>query len=81
MPHNLQQFKKKAFAKPGVRTVYDELAEEFAFLDEVFKPRTKTGLTRAEVAERMGTTQFAVARLRRRHESEPQRSDLRGLDL
>ena len=63
MPSNLQQFKKKAFAKPGARAAYDELAEEFAFLDEVLKARTKTGLTQAEVAERMGTTQSAVARL------------------
>lgn len=63
MPSNLQQFKKKAFAKPSVRAAYDELAEEFAFLDEVLKARTKTGLTQAEVAERMGTTQSAVARL------------------
>ena len=63
MPSNLQQFKKKAFAKPSVRNAYDELAEEFAFLDEVLKARTKTGLTQAEVAERMGTTQSAVARL------------------
>ena len=63
MPSNLQQFKKKALAKPAVRAAYDELAEEFAFLDEVLKARTKTGLTQAEVAERMGTTQSAVARL------------------
>ena len=46
-----------------LRAAYDELAEEFAFLDEVLNARTKTGLTQAEVAERMGTTQSAVARL------------------
>ena len=63
MPSNLQQFKKKALAKPGVRVAYDELAEEGAFLDEVLKARAKPGLTQAEVAERMGTTQSAVARL------------------
>ena len=63
MPSNLQQFKKKALAKPGVRAAYDELAEEFPFLDEVLKARAKAGLTQAEVAERMGTTQSAVARL------------------
>ena len=63
MPSSLQQFKKKALAKPSVRAAYDELAEEFAFLDEVLKARAKAGLTQAEVAERMGTTQSAVARL------------------
>ena len=63
MPSNLQQFKRKALAKLGVRSAYGELAEEFVFLDEVLKARSKTGLTQAEVAERMGTTQSAVARL------------------
>jgi predicted transcriptional regulator len=63
MPSNLQQFKEKVVAKPGVRAAYDGLNEAFAFLDEVLKARTKTGLTQAEVAERMGTTQSAVARL------------------
>ncbi len=45
MPSNLKQFKEKAFAKPGVLATYDELAEEFAFLDEVLKARSKTGDT------------------------------------
>ena len=63
MASTLQQFKKKALAKSGVRAAYDELSEEFAFLDEVLKARTKSGLTQAEVAERMGTTQSAVARM------------------
>ena len=63
MASTLQQFKKKALAKPGVRAAYDDLSEEFAFLDEVLKARAKSGLTQAEVAERMGTTQSAVARL------------------
>lgn len=37
MPSNLQQFKKKAFAKPGVQAAYDGLNEEFALLEEVLK--------------------------------------------
>ena len=53
MPSNLQQFKKKALAKPGVRVAYDELAEEFAFLDVVLKAHTKTGLTQAAINEGM----------------------------
>ena len=42
---------------------YDGFAEEFAFLDEVLKARVESGLTQAEVAERVGTTQSAIARL------------------
>ena len=47
MSSNLQQFKKRAFAKPGVPAAYDELAEEFVSLDEALKARVKTGQTQA----------------------------------
>ena len=63
MASSLKQFKRRAFARPEVNAAYDGLAEEFAFLDEVLKARADAGLTQAEVAERIGTTQSAVARL------------------
>ena len=63
MANSLKQFKRRAFARPEVKAAYDGLAEEFAFLDEVLKARADAGLTQAEVAERIGTTQSAVARL------------------
>ena len=63
MASSLKQFKRRAFARPEVKAAYDGLAEEFAFLDEVLKARADAGLTQAEVAERIGTTQSAVARL------------------
>jgi transcriptional regulator with XRE-family HTH domain len=63
MSSSLQRFKRKALAKPGVREAYDALEDEFAFLDEVLKARVESGLTQAEVAERAGTTQSAIARL------------------
>ena len=62
---SLQRFKRKALAKPGGREAYDALEDEFAFLDEVLKARVESGLTQAEVAERAGTTQSAIARLER----------------
>jgi transcriptional regulator with XRE-family HTH domain len=49
--------------RPAVRKAYDELASEFAYLDEVLKARVDAGLTQAEVAARVGTTQSAIARL------------------
>ena len=63
MASTLKQFKTRAFARPGVKKAYDELAEEFAFLDQVLKARTEAGLSQAEVAARVGTTQSAIARL------------------
>lgn len=55
--------KAKALARPDVRAEYDRLGEEFAFLDLFLKARADAGLTQAQVAERIGTTQSAIARL------------------
>jgi transcriptional regulator with XRE-family HTH domain len=63
MSSTLKQFKARAFARPDVKQAYDALDDEFAFLDEVLKARVEAGLTQAEVAERVGTTQSAIARL------------------
>src|SRR5882724_2069923 len=63
MSSTLKQFRPRAFARPGVKKAYDELDEEFSFLDEVLKARAEAGLTQAELAERIGTTQSAIARL------------------
>ena len=71
MTSSLKQFKRRALARPGVKAAYDESAEEFAFLDEVLRARAEAGLTQAEVAERIGTTQSAVARL---ESAEPKHS-------
>ena len=63
MTSTFKQFKARALARPDVKKAYDELAEEFAFLDQVLKARAEAGLTQAEVAARVGTTQSAIARL------------------
>lgn len=63
MPKSLKAFKARALARPDVRSEYDQLADEFAFLDEILKARSESGLSQAEVAARIGTTQSAVARL------------------
>jgi transcriptional regulator with XRE-family HTH domain len=63
MSSRLDKFKARALARPGVRAEYDKLAEEFELLDEILTARAEAGLTQAELAERIGTTQSAVARM------------------
>lgn len=63
MTSTFKQFKARALARPDVRKAYDELTEEFSFIDEVLKARAASGLTQAELAARVGTTQSAIARL------------------
>jgi len=58
-----KELKTRAFEKADVKSEYDRLDEEFRFLDEFLKTSAAAGVTQAEVAERIGTTQSAVARL------------------
>src|ERR1035441_7916886 len=58
-----KELKARALERTDVKAEYDRLNEEFQFLDEFFKARAVAGVTQAEVAERIGTTQSAVARL------------------
>jgi transcriptional regulator with XRE-family HTH domain len=45
------------------RAAYDDEARTSAFRALVYKLRTEAGLTQAELARRMGTTQSAIARM------------------
>jgi DNA-binding XRE family transcriptional regulator len=58
-----KQLRARALKRPAVKAEYDRLEEEFTVLDEFLRLRAAAGLTQAEVARRMGTTQSAVARL------------------
>lgn len=48
---------------PRVRKAYDAMAPEFEIARELIADRARAGLTQAQVASRMGTTQSVVARL------------------
>ena len=48
---------------PEFRKEYDALEEEFALIAAVAKARLRSGLTQAQLAKRMKTTQSTVARL------------------
>jgi ribosome-binding protein aMBF1 (putative translation factor) len=54
----------KAWMKdPEYRREYDLLEEEFALAAAVAKARRRAGLSQAEIARRMKTTQSTIARL------------------
>lgn len=59
----LSDLKKKWMKDPEFRKEYDALEEEFALMQEVAKARNRSGLSQAELARRMKTTQSTIARL------------------
>lgn len=50
-------------ADPEFRAEYDALEDEFALASALIAARAEAGMTQAEVARAMGTTQAVVARL------------------
>ena len=62
-----KQLRAKALGNPAVKAEFEKQRDEFAFLDEFLKARVAQGLTQAQVAEKIGTTQSAVARMESGH--------------
>jgi transcriptional regulator with XRE-family HTH domain len=58
-----KQLRAKALANSEVMAEFEKQSQEFSLLDEFLKARAAEGLTQAEVAEKIGTTQSAVARM------------------
>jgi len=61
--YTLKEVEAKLLAKKGVRRAYEEMAPEYAIARAIIKVRTDCGLTQAELAKRMNTTQSFIARL------------------
>ena len=59
----LKDLKALLLKDPQVRKEYDALEDEFALIAAVAKARLRAGLSQAQLAKRMKTTQSAVARL------------------
>ena len=59
----IKELHKKWMKDPEYRKEYDALEEEFALAAEVAKARGRAGLSQAELARRMKTTQSTIARL------------------
>jgi len=60
---SLAKLKHKLLTDPTVKAEYDRLGPIFTVVDEMIDARQAAGLTQAEIASRMGTTQSVVARL------------------
>jgi len=58
-----EAFRAEQIADPGVRKEYDALETEFALAREILELRMEQNLTQKELAERMGTSQPAIARV------------------
>ena len=59
----LKNLHSKWMNDPVYRDAYDGLEKEFALASAIAKARSRAGLTQAEVAQRMHTTQSNIARL------------------
>ena len=53
----------KWMKSPEFRAEYEALHSEFEIINALIRARVDAGLTQTQIAERMGTTQSAVARL------------------
>src|SRR5215204_4643672 len=59
----IKDLHSKWMKDPAYRKEYDALEEEFALAAAVAKARRRAGLSQAELAQRMKTTQSTIARL------------------
>lgn len=58
-----KQMRAAALVKSNVNAEFENTALDYALLDEFLKARTAQGLTQAQVAQRIGSNQSAVARM------------------
>lgn len=59
----MEEIERRLLADPKVKRAYDAMAPEFEIALELLRARKRAGLSQAELAQRMGTSQSAIARL------------------
>jgi transcriptional regulator with XRE-family HTH domain len=64
---NISDLHNKWVNDKDYRAAYDALEDEFALAAALIEARSRAGLTQGELAERIHTTQSAVARLEGGH--------------
>jgi predicted transcriptional regulator len=60
---DMRDFREELLANPKVRAAYEELAPEYELARAIIRARVRSGLTQAQLAERMHTSQSFIARL------------------
>jgi ribosome-binding protein aMBF1 (putative translation factor) len=63
MAKTLRRFKAEILASPDARRAYEGQAAEYAIARAIIAVRTARGLTQADLAARMRTSQSFIARL------------------
>jgi ribosome-binding protein aMBF1 (putative translation factor) len=58
----LEDFKREAFKRPGVRKAYAEMQPEFRIIRALIISRNKRGMSQRKLAKKIGITQSALAR-------------------
>ena len=61
--NNWKTLRQKILKDPEVRKLYDELEAEYALVEKIIELRQKKGWTQKKLAEKLGTTQSALARI------------------
>lgn len=59
----LKDLKGRFMKDPAFREEYERADEEYALAEALVRARTAANLTQSQLAERIGTTQSAIARL------------------
>ena len=60
---SLESLHQKWLKNPKYRKAYDDLEEEFVVISALIEARAASGLTQAQLARKMKTTQSVIARL------------------
>lgn len=60
---DLTRMKRKLLNDPEFRKAYDALEEEYQLIEEMIKARLQSNLTQAQLAQKAGMKQAAIARL------------------
>lgn len=58
-----KEIKQKFLKRKDVRRAYVALGPEFTLIEMIIEKRLKRGLTQAQLAQKIGTKQTAIARL------------------